>query len=130
MRNVERLGRLVYAECFRAWRRHMHTRRRRERAVGSLLKHWHKDGGNLKHRFQRWRDLCRDKYHGDSPLDTALNRQRALELVNGRLKQRLADDTVTISAMRVRRLLAERVFCWWLFVEWLGFDESYPRRAC
>ena len=28
VRNVERLGRLVYAECFRAWRRHMHTRRR------------------------------------------------------------------------------------------------------
>lgn len=100
VRNLERLGQLVYAECFRAWRRYMHTRRRRERAAGSLLQHWHKDGDNLKHRFQRWRDLCRDKYHGDSPLDTALNRQRALELVNGRLKQRLADDAVTISAMR------------------------------
>jgi hypothetical protein len=102
IRNVERLGQLVYMECFRAWRRYMHTRRRRARAVGSLLKHWHKDGDNLKHRFERWRDLCRDKYHGDSPLDTALNRQRALELVNGRLKQRLADDAVTISAMRER----------------------------
>jgi hypothetical protein len=32
-------------------------------------------GDQLKERFERWRDLCRDKYHGDSPLDTALNRQ-------------------------------------------------------
>jgi hypothetical protein len=32
----------VHAECFRGWRRHMHGRKNRERAVGSLLKHFHK----------------------------------------------------------------------------------------